>query len=64
MALNLFSSIARGPLADWYKLQLEEDCNKIWQSRRLCEKLSLTGNACIQPKHVYVLFIIYYSLIS
>ncbi|GBP65638.1 Protein SMG8 [Eumeta japonica] len=51
VAVGVFSTMARGPLAAAARAQLEAACEATWRTRRICEVLSLTGHPCIKPVH-------------
>ena len=47
-AMKTYSQHARGPAYETFALQLQEECERFWQSgRQLCEVISLTGHHCI-----------------
>lgn len=55
-ARHVFQQHARGPAADAYLRQLEEECESLWRSgRQMCEQVSLTGNHCINEVNTNVL---------
>ncbi|XP_013167948.1 PREDICTED: protein SMG8 [Papilio xuthus] len=51
VALGELEAMARGPLIGGARARLRSACAAVWQSRRLCEVLSLTQHPCIEPEH-------------
>ncbi|XP_072174568.1 nonsense-mediated mRNA decay factor SMG8-like [Diadema setosum] len=52
-AMHTYSQHARGPAYETFALQLQEECERFWQSgRQLCEVVSLTGHHCIHKLHL------------
>eukprot|EP00898_Chlorokybus_atmophyticus_P003116 jgi/Chlat1/3805/Chrsp259S08835 len=50
-ALTHFMSSARGPAVKKYTDLLRAECERMWQPKRGCEAVSLTGQACTLPVH-------------
>ncbi|CAH1122260.1 unnamed protein product [Ceutorhynchus assimilis] len=52
IAFRLYKTEARGPKCAQYELQLEEECQALWENgRQQCTATSLTGNQCKLQKH-------------
>ena len=52
-AMTVFSLNARGVASQKYAELLLEECTNYWMAgRQMCEELSLTGNHCINRKHL------------
>ena len=51
--MTVYSLNARGVASQKYAELLLEECTNFWMSgRQMCEELSLTGNHCINRKHL------------
>ena len=51
--MSVYSMAARGPASQKYAEILLEECTNFWMAgRQMCEELSLTGNHCINRKHL------------